>query len=358
MARLNQPVAQCRDGRPKKKWRNASLKTSFMVYMLLFLLAALVLSTTTAAIFGNLQNRVSEDAYEVTGLYIYDASDDALVPARAVDVTADGHTALVQTVRNGIGRIARESLPDSTSVADASAYSYVNGESDVELSGSMSDSGFSSDVTMANLPAYDAQARDLFDRWLAENPDSPYAAFFSANPAGENAGTNTEGLMTSAVGYFLSTPPSSGAQALSSLFGLLSFLMFPLWFGACIFAAARRFFRMRLAPGLAVLDDAAARIADQNLDFTVAYNRDDELGRLARSFETMRASLAESQRALWRTAEERKRLNAAFAHDLRTPLTILKGKIELLEGRAQSGQTTGEQLAPMRLLPGRFPGLY
>ena len=87
--------------------------------------------------------------------------------------------------------------------------------------------------------------------------------------------------------------------------------MFPLWFGACIFAAARRFYRKRLSPALATLDHAAANIAAQNLDFSVAYDRNDEMGRLARSFETMRSSLAASQKALWRTAEERKRLNAA-----------------------------------------------
>lgn len=93
-----------------------------------------------------------------------------------------------------------------------------------------------------------------------------------------------------------------------------------------------------------MLDEAAANIARQDLDFTVSYNRDDELGRLAASFETMRASLEESQRSLWRTAEERKRLNAAFAHDLRTPLTILKGKIELLDARLQTGDAPPERL--------------
>ena len=101
---------------------------------------------------------------------------------------------------------------------------------------------------------------------------------------------------------------------------------------------------MRLAPGLAVLDNATEKIAKQDLDFTVARGRDDELGRLAQSFETMRASLAESQKALWRTAEERKRLNAAFAHDLRTPLTKLKGKIELLDTRIKAGTASPEQL--------------
>ena len=134
------------------------------------------------------------------------------------------------------------------------------------------------------------------------------------------------------------------AQALSSALELLTFLMFPLWFGLCIFAAARRFFGKRLQPGFDVLDRAASNIAEQNLEFSVSYDRDDELGHLASSFEAMRASLAESQRALWRTAEERKRLNAAFAHDLRTPLTILKGKIELLDAHVQSGNVPADRL--------------
>ena len=33
---------------------------------------------------------------------------------------------------------------------------------------------------------------------------------------------------------------------------------------------------------------------------------------------------------MWRQLEERKRLNSAFAHDLRTPLTVLKGQSEML----------------------------
>ena len=33
---------------------------------------------------------------------------------------------------------------------------------------------------------------------------------------------------------------------------------------------------------------------------------------------------------LWRQAEERKRLNATFSHDLRNPITVLKGTIKLL----------------------------
>lgn len=51
----------------------------------------------------------------------------------------------------------------------------------------------------------------------------------------------------------------------------------------------------------------------------------------------MRASLLDAQRELWRTAEGRRQLNAAFAHDLRTPITVLKGTVEMAQMRLRRG---------------------
>ena len=67
------------------------------------------------------------------------------------------------------------------------------------------------------------------------------------------------------------------------------------------------------------------------MDFSIAYSRKDELGELISSFEIMRAALADNFSKMWRQVEERKALNAAFAHDLRTPLTVLKGYTEILQ---------------------------
>ena len=64
----------------RARWHHASLKTSFMVYMLGFLLLALVMSTVTAGMFSGLQHRVIADAYEISGLYLYDAHNRTLVP--------------------------------------------------------------------------------------------------------------------------------------------------------------------------------------------------------------------------------------------------------------------------------------
>ena len=60
-----------RIARLRERWHNASLKTSFMVYMLGFLVAALGLSTATASVFAALHNEVTADAYEISGPVSY-----------------------------------------------------------------------------------------------------------------------------------------------------------------------------------------------------------------------------------------------------------------------------------------------
>lgn len=350
-----------RIARLRERWHNASLKTSFMVYMLGFLVAALGLSTATASVFAALHNEVTADAYEISGLYLYDAEANALVPARSLAIDQAGNELFVQRADDGRETIPISNPPASLHVERIQAYTYSyrveTGEEgklvlEEYFAGSSELSSYEGEdgIAVQDVPAYDARARELFDEWAAENADNPYGAFLDEGTGNgatdDGAGSSRFGdLLVSPIGYYVHSAPSEGASVLSTLFGLLMFFMFPLWFGVCIFAAARRFYRMRLAPGLSTLDAAASKIADQDLDFSVAYDRDDELGRLAASFETMRASLAASQRALWRTAEERKRLNAAFAHDLRTPLTILKGKVELLEAHLQAGDATPGQLA-------------
>ena len=351
------PARSGRIARLRERWRNASLKTSFMGYMLVFLVAALVLSSVTASVFAALQNEVTADAYETSGLYLYDTGTNALVPARSLAIDQEGNELFVQRADDGREPLPIDNPPASLLVESAQSYPYAyrveTGEGgDLVLEGYLADSSELSafegeeGIAVQDVPAYDARARKLFDEWAAKNPDNPYRAFLDTETGSDASESSQFGdLLVSPIGYYAHTVPSEDARALSTLFGLLTFLMFPLWFGACIFAAARRFYRMRLAPGFSTLDAAAAKIADQDLDFSVAYGRSDELGRLAASFEAMRTSLAASQRALWRTAEERKRLNAAFAHDLRTPLTILKGKIELLDAHVQSGNVPAERLA-------------
>lgn len=110
----------------------------------------------------------------------------------------------------------------------------------------------------------------------------------------------------------------------------------PLYSALCIISAVFLFYKNRLRPPLAELLAASEKIANNDLDFSIENNSKDELGQLCASFEIMRTTLADNFSKMWRQVEERKALNAAFAHDLRTPLTVLKGYNEMLQAGEDS----------------------
>ena len=86
----------------------------------------------------------------------------------------------------------------------------------------------------------------------------------------------------------------------------------------------------------------AKLIMENDLDFSIEYSSKDELGQLCESFESMRSELLKSKRELWQQMEERKRLNAAFAHDLRNPVTVLKGSAKILQKNFEQGNLKKE----------------
>lgn len=97
------------------------------------------------------------------------------------------------------------------------------------------------------------------------------------------------------------------------------------------------FYRLKLKRPIAILRNSAERIQNQDLDFEITGYASDELGELCSAFAMMRKTLLSNNRELWRQAEERKRLNAAFSHDLRNPVTVLKGSAKLLQKSVENG---------------------
>ena len=98
------------------------------------------------------------------------------------------------------------------------------------------------------------------------------------------------------------------------------------------------YYRIKLKQPIAALQNGIAKIQNHDLDFSISVCSDDELGQLCAAFDTMREELLKSNQELWRQTEERKRLNAAFSHDLRNPITVLKGTVKLLRQGAEDQQ--------------------
>lgn len=116
-------------------------------------------------------------------------------------------------------------------------------------------------------------------------------------------------------------------------------------------AAVGLFYRNKLKTPLRRLQEASERIAGNQLDFQLSYQNQDEMGQLCAQFERMRAQLAENNRQMWRMVEEERALRAAVAHDIRSPLTVLKGyqemMLEFLSEEA-SGEEEREKLSQAR----------
>ncbi|MDO5377539.1 MAG: HAMP domain-containing sensor histidine kinase [Clostridia bacterium] len=128
-------------------------------------------------------------------------------------------------------------------------------------------------------------------------------------------------------------------EPLYTLCGVAEMLCIVVWPLVCLSLAARGFYRRKLRVPLGVLRDAAQRIGRNDLDFTIDYDAPDELGRLCGEFEQMRRGVLAHERGLWRAMEERQRQTDALTHDLRTPLTVLKGQTEMLEAAAGTDRT-------------------
>ncbi|WP_310551158.1 sensor histidine kinase [Paenibacillus glufosinatiresistens] len=93
----------------------------------------------------------------------------------------------------------------------------------------------------------------------------------------------------------------------------------------------------RIIRPLLQLREAARRVTDGNLDFQVEVKGRDELGQLGMAFEEMRSRLQESIAIQQQYEINRKELITNISHDLKTPITAIKGYVDgILEGVANS----------------------
>jgi signal transduction histidine kinase len=104
---------------------------------------------------------------------------------------------------------------------------------------------------------------------------------------------------------------------------------------------ASRVLTRKMAP----LVRAADTVGAGDLDFAVGVSNVAQVDDVLAAMERMRRSLRDSLEEQW-SAEERQRAEvAALAHDLKSPLTVIRGNAELLGEDAQAGGLSQEQAA-------------
>lgn len=328
-------------------WRTRPLGVTFTVYLAVYLVVATVASRGLIEVLSawnngyyelevTLDNGLTQRGPIDSGPYIYDPNTRELLPASELDLPGDGPYAVF--IATGDWGTGSDYVPDGGRTI-SSLYATVglvrSGQVQLYDWGLNYNEGYpqedilevNSTISADNLARYDelsrkgrAQSVELFESMTGADLEETFG----------------EGLVSNTAYYAASQPPAS---LMPWILTLATGLAPVLACGGLGLLTFRRFYRVHIAAPLAELAGAADRIAEQDLDFAIGTVRGRELGRLSETLEHMRASLLEAQRELWRTAESRRRLNAAFAHDLRTPITVLKGTVEMAQMRLRRGDT-------------------
>ncbi|MBS6941170.1 MAG: hypothetical protein KH142_06810 [Slackia piriformis] len=104
---------------------------------------------------------------------------------------------------------------------------------------------------------------------------------------------------------------------------------------ALIAMRASRMMKRKLSP----LVDAAGRIGCRELDFDIPRGTIRETNDVLEAVDDMRVSLKASLEAQWAAEQAQREALSALAHDLKTPLTIVRGNADLLlEGELDENQ--------------------
>lgn len=328
-------------------WRMRPLGVTFTVYLAVYLAVATAASLGLIEVLSawnngyyelevTLDNGLTQRGPIDSGPYIYDPNTRELLPASELNLPGDGPYAVF--IATGDWGTGSDYVPDGGRTI-SSLYATVglvrSGQVQLYDWGLNYNEGYpqedilevNSTISADNLARYDelsrkgrAQSVELFESMTGADLEETFG----------------EGLVSNTAYYAASQRP---AGPLPWLLALATGLAPVVMYGGLGLLTFRRFYRVHIAAPLAELAGAADRIAEQDLDFAIGTVRGRELGRLSETLEHMRASLLEAQRELWRTAESRRRLNAAFAHDLRTPITVLKGTVEMAQMRLRRGDT-------------------
>lgn len=109
-------------------------------------------------------------------------------------------------------------------------------------------------------------------------------------------------------------------------------------------AAVLMYFQNRIYPALETVKAELENLAVGDYSFEMSYSSQDEIGLVCREAEQLRQQLIQVQKESWESQEDQRSINAAFAHDLRTPLTVMKGYTEFLLKYIPQGKVKEEVL--------------
>ncbi len=117
---------------------------------------------------------------------------------------------------------------------------------------------------------------------------------------------------------------------------VLAFLYIPaiisplLFFVLYLFIFTRRLY-LGIWNNISILLQATEHVRNKNFDITVQGLRGREFIMIQDAFNEMIKTLSLTLKTLWNLGDEKRKMLASIAHDIRTPITIIKGQMEIIE---------------------------
>lgn len=92
----------------------------------------------------------------------------------------------------------------------------------------------------------------------------------------------------------------------------------------------------KISRKLLPLQRATEKIQNKDLEFAIQYSGIQEIDAALRSLDSMKTELKQSLEKQWKSEQTRKEQISALAHDIKTPLTVIRGNAEMLNDTDQT----------------------
>lgn len=129
-----------------------------------------------------------------------------------------------------------------------------------------------------------------------------------------------------------------------NILSTVELLCIPVYSLCAVLAVSAIYYRNKLREPISLLKLEMEAIKRDDLSFSCFYDSADEMGDICKTMDTMRKKVVDNQKNLWELMEEQRKVNAAFAHDLRTPLTVISGYADMLMEYYPKGQISEEKM--------------
>lgn len=295
------------------------LKTRLIIAFFMIILVPVLLTSVALFGFGNYSMRSIQESYGIT-------EDDYGVLSNSVQtlskLTTSVHDKLEQKARENSAELESESYLSTMNTELYGKYSYILARKGEELFYNGSEKDVS--VLVNHLPEY--------------------GNFDSTLDGGMYLGGEVQALVkqidfTCSDGepgsvFIITSAKAVIPEVRSFVFDMLIAIILILVFTSAVLTSW--IYRSVTTP-LKKLKVAAQNIKEGNLDFTLEPDEDDEIGELCLDFEEMRQRLKLSSEEKVEFDQQNKELISNISHDLKTPITAIKGYVEgIMDGVADT----------------------